>query len=274
MVKIATLGPEGTFSDIATQKYLEDISAQWDVRYFSSLDRAFHAIGSECEYGVLPIENLSEGFVQPVLDLLVDAQLNIIHEILLPIRFSFISHAGTLSKVKKVFVQFMAKGQCSGFLDSLGDVENVATESNIESLKMIHNNSNAGAIVPSHAIKNIPYSVSIDNINDYKNNQTRFIVLENMKKEFPYEPGVTYKTSLIILDDNDYPGLLVSILSGFSSRGINLSSIMSRPTKDSMGKYHFFIDIEGHVKDESVKSALKEIEKMNKIKILGSYRKA
>jgi len=95
-----------------------------------------------------------------------------------------------------------------------------------------------------------------------------------MRKEFPRVSGGAYRTSLIILNDNDYPGLLVSILSAFSSRGINLSSIMSRPTWDSMGKYHFFIDIEGHVNDNSVSDAISEIEKVNKIKILGSYGKA
>ncbi len=274
MNKIATLGPEGTFSDIATKIYLDGIAEKWDIRYFGSIAKTFFAIGSECDSGVLPIENLSEGFVQPVLDLLVDAQSNIIHEILLPIQFSFVSHAEDLTKVERIFVQFVAKGQCSRFLDGLGEFEIVSTESNIESLEMMRNSPHAGAVVPSHVIENIQYPITVDNINDYRNNQTRFVVLAKRTKECPYEPGADYKTSLIVLDDNDYPGLLVNILSSFSSRGINLSSIMSRPTKDLMGRYHFFIDIDGHVKDGSVSDALTEIEKMNRLKILGSYRKA
>ena len=112
----------------------------------------------------------------------------------------------------------------------------------------------------------------VENIADYKNNETRFVLVR--KDAAGYDESKTYKTSLLIFEGADKPGVLSGILSGFSSRGINLMSIMSRPTKEMLGRYHFFIDIEGHYSEGRIKEALTEIGKENTVKLLGSYPKA
>jgi prephenate dehydratase len=278
MKTIATLGPEGTFSDLAAKSYIHDFGGILGIeafKYFKSIKSTFKAIGLACDYGVLPIENLSEGYVEVVLDLLVGGDLKIVHELLLPIQFSFVSYSKTLKEIKTIFVQYVAEGQCGNFIDNFQDISLVRTESNMASLDFLTNdNSSSGAIVPCHAIVDLSFPLIIPSVNDYENNTTRFIVLARQGTVELLNWEHDSKTSFIVIDDNDYPGLLVNILSSFSNRGLNLTSIMSRPAKTSFGKYHFFIDIEGHEHDPKVKEAFDEINNLNKVKILGSYPRA
>ncbi len=275
MKTIATLGPQGTFSDTAARKYIDTQAGRFEVEYFSSIKSTLKSIGETCDYGVIPVENFSEGFVSLVIDHLVDTDLAIIGEIMLPIQFSFVSPAENIGEMNRLFVQFAAKGQCSEFLDSVGDVEIVTTESNIESLERVLAGEGVnGAVVPAASFPPGEFRLVIDNINDYKNNQTRFLVLSAGDSMPANDDHTDYKTSLIVFGDRDHPGLLESILSPFTKRGINLTSIVSRPTRRLFGMYHFFIDFEGHARDENVTAALGEISGENKIKVLGSYPKA
>jgi prephenate dehydratase len=278
MKTIATLGPEGTFSGLATKSYLNDFGEVLSIKgikYFKSIKSTFRAVGTECDIGVIPIENLSEGYVEIVLDLLVGGDLEIVHELLLPIQFSFVLYAKNLKEVSNIFVQYVAERQCGNFIDRLGDISIVRTESNMASLDLLEReNMSSGAIVPYHALADLSLPLIVPNVNDYENNTTRFVVLARQGIAQSLNQQCDCKTSFIVIDDNDYPGLLVSILSSFSKRGVNLTSIMSRPAKTSIGKYHFFIDIDGHKNDRKVKEAFDEISSLNKVKILGSYPKA
>ena len=137
MNKLATLGPKGTYSESAALKYLQLTNETYDIEYFASIKKVLHSVGNKCDIAVLPIENFSEGFVSLVLDYIIESNLSIISEIILPIQFSLVTNAKEASNIKRVFVQFVAKGQCSEYLDSLDNVEIVATESNIESLNMV-----------------------------------------------------------------------------------------------------------------------------------------
>jgi prephenate dehydratase len=278
MKTIATLGPEGTFSDLAAKSYIHafgEVLGIAGIKYFKSMKTTFKAVGMECDFGVLPIENLSEGYVEVVLDLLVGADLEIVHELLLPIQFSFVSYSKTLKEIRRIFVQYVAEGQCGNFMDSLGDVTIVRTESNMASLSLLKDDDiPSGAIAPFHAIAALSFPLIVPNVNDYESNTTRFIVLAGQGISQSLNQHRDHKTSFIVLDDNDYPGLLVSILSSFSNRGINLTSIMSRPAKTAIGNYHFFIDIEGHKDDQTVKEAFEEISRLNKVQVLGSYPRA
>lgn len=274
MKKIATLGPPGTFSDAATSKYAETQDNPFEVVYFPSIRSALKSIGRTCELGVLPVENFSEGFIPLVLDPLVNADLLIVGEIMLPIQFSFVSSTSEPSEIKQLFVQFVARGQCSEFIESLSEVKIVITESNIESLDRVRcAPGNAAAIVPSNSFFSNDFPAVIENINDHKNNQTRFLVLSSSKEFAEGSRGGGYKTSIIVLDDNDHPGLLCEILNSFSKRKINLTSIISRPARTAFGKYHFFIDFDGGIQNPLVSEALKEIRLVNKVKLLGSYPK-
>ena len=271
MVNIATLGPAGTFSELATKKFIKQKDEIYDIHFFPSIKSVLYEIGHSCEMGVIPIENFSEGFIALVLDELVELDLCIINEIMLPIEFSFVSLTENMIDIKELFVQYVAKGQCLDFIHSLGKVNIQLTESNIDSLqKCIKASSKAGAIVPSNSFDQSEFSLIYSKVNDYENNQTRFLALSK-NYTLPLDNDAN-KTSIIVLDDDDHPGLLGEVLLSFSSRQINLTNISSRPTRKVFGKYHFFIEFEGSSNESNVAAALDEICKINKVKILGSYK--
>jgi prephenate dehydratase len=275
MNTIATLGPQGTFSDLATGRFLEQAPGRYEVRHYDSIKLALNAIGTECEVGVVPIENLSEGFIPVVLDTLAKRELFVLQEIILAVRFSFVSNAGDISAIKKVFAQFVAKGQCSEFLSTLGGHQGVTTQSNIESLELLKSASaSAGAIVPSHAVSRDQFSIVIENVHDFEHNQTRFVAISSMPPAFDGEPRGRFKTSVVVFGENDYPGLLGNVLSSFSRRAINITSLVSRPNGAQFGQYNFFIDAEGHQAFPELSAAIQEIATHCPIKVLGSYRVA
>lgn len=274
MPKIATLGPKETFSDLATQQFLQSQDSVYEIKYFNSLSETFAAIGTECEMGVLPIENLSEGYVQVVLDHLLETNLVVISEILLPIRFSFVAACANLSELTDLYVQFVAHGQCSEFIDKLENIKVHNTQSNIESLLLAQKHGHgAGAIIPQHALKMAKNQTLIrENVTNYENNQTRFLVLTNKPQRRLAEQQ--YKTSLVVKNEKDSPGVLGNIVAAFAQQKVNLTSIMSRPTKSEFGKYHFFIDIDGHQEDPNVYQALQQIMTQHPVTVIGSYIKA
>lgn len=272
MIKLATLGPKGTYSESAALKYIHSRDEYYKIVYFSSIKKALASIGESCDIAVLPIENFSEGFVSLVLDHIIDSDLSIVSEIILPIQFSFVSNIIDASKIDRLFVQFVAKGQCSEYIETLSNLDIISTESNIESLNMVISESaNSAAIVPSDSFNSAEFNTVLENVNDYKNNQTRFLVLSKDLRPIDINTSSNWKTSLVIIDDNDRPGLLAEILTSFALRGINLTSIISRPTKITFGRYNFLIDINGHFEDVSISDAINEISHIAKVKIMGSY---
>lgn len=272
MIKIAVLGPTGTFTEKAANKYMESQSLEGDLKYYSTLRKTFDAIGEDCDFGVIPIENTLDGFVQIILDFLTHSNLNIIHEIVLPIRFAFVANCDDISTVKRVYTQFKTQNQCYEFLDKLEEVGIVTTSSNSESYELVCAGvENEGAIIPMHMLEDgNSFSLVVENVADSLENETRFIVLSKAPNmEAINKP---WKTLLVIHDDSDRPGLLVDILNIFSQEGINLKSIFSRPTKKGLGNYNFFIDVEGcYQKDEHVKRAVETVTQKYDIHILGSY---
>ncbi|MBN1766591.1 MAG: DUF362 domain-containing protein, partial [Sedimentisphaerales bacterium] len=270
---IAALGPESTFSALAARIYAEEIGGSHTAKLYPTIGKVFAAVGPDCEYGLFPIETMTEGYVSIVLDLLVHSRFNIVHEMLLPVQFSLVANCLEIEEIKKIYAQFVTQGQCEIFLDSLSNTDVVTTQSNGISLEQVRKGiRNEAALVPFFSVKEGDFPLIIENINDYSNNQTRFIVIH--KEPAVYLPSRTYKTSLLIFESVDKPGVLSSILTAFSSRQINMVSIMSRPTKEMLGRYHFFIDIEGHIQEDHIRAALQEIEKENSVKMLGSYPKA
>lgn len=275
MKSIATLGPRGTYAEIATRKYLGDVSCTDEVKYYASIKLALNAIGTECDIAILPIENFSEGFIPVVLDALVKRDLYIVHEIRLPVQFSFVSNSPKMGSIGKVFAQFVAKGQCAEFLDTLGDVDEAITRSNIESLELLKLEPGAaGAIVPAHAVTNWDFPIVIHNVNDFPDNETRFVAVSATRANHDAGPAEEYKTSLIVFGDKDYPGLLGDILSSFSSRAINVTSLVSRPSGAKFGQYDFFIDVIGNQASPRLKEAIDEVASKCRVRSLGSYKSA
>lgn len=278
MLNIATLGPKDTFSDLATKQYIQAIQDKHvqtaQIQYYATLTQTFEAVGKECQLGVLPIENLSEGYVQVVLDQLLNTKLSVISELLLPIQFSFVGFCDQLSELTDLYVQFVAHGQCSEFINGLEGVKIHNTQSNIESLVLAQQQGKcAGAIIPQHALSQASDASLIDNdVTNYANNQTRFLVLS----ETPQAriEGKEYKTTLVVNNKQDCPGVLGNIVSAFALQKVNLTSIMSRPTRSQIGNYHFFIDIDGHQEDLHIATALSQIQSSYAVTVIGSYIKA
>lgn len=273
MKKIATLGPVGTFTELAAKKFIDAVDEELEIALYPNFLKTFNALGKDCQYAVIPIENTLDGYVERSLDLLLNTEHKIYRELFLPIKFSFVSNEKDISKLNKIYVQFKTQGQCLKFLDNYDNDKIVTTETNGVSFDEI-NQGRAGeaAIIPQHMFNDkTKYKHYIENVTDYKGNETRFIILSENNNEI-YDNCKNYKTSLIILDVADEPGALAGILNKLSINKINLHSIMSRPTKKILGKYHFFIDIEGHYPENKVvKKVIDEIIEKNNIKIVGAY---
>lgn len=279
MLTIATLGPQDTFSDIATKQYLQTLKTHSltetpSIQYYATLTQTFEAIGKECQLGVLPIENLSEGYVQVVLDQLLETNLSVIAELLLPIQFSFVAFCDQVSELTDLYVQFVAHGQCSEFIHRLEGVQVHNTQSNIESLVLAQQSQKkAGAIIPQHALLQAQDATIVDNqVTNYANNQTRFLVIA--ETALARVEGKDYKTSLVVNNKQDCPGVLGNIINVFALQKINLTSIMSRPTRSQIGNYHFFIDVDGHQYDTHLAAALAQIKRQYQVTVIGSYIKA
>lgn len=270
MSKIATLGPAGTFSEIAVNRYSKSINENVEIMFYPTITKVFNAIDNECEIGVIPIENTLDGYVQLTLDLISQTNLNIIYETIVPIQFAFVSNSNIL-ETEKIYAQFKTQGQCYKFLEQFSYLKTITTESNGESLYEVKKGVlGEGAIIPKHVLKSETFNFVMENITDSYENETRFILLS--KKSITYEVNKRYKTSIVIMDAMDKPGMLSNILNVFSERDINLTSIISRTTKKKLGKYYFFIDIDGHyIKDKNIKIAIDKIKENNLVKVLGSY---
>lgn len=269
---LATLGPEGTYSERASRKYLAQ-TGQDDtiIEYHETILRVFEAVGKTAEKAVVPIENLSVGFVPQTLEGFLAFPCTIIEEVLLSIQFSCLSQL-PLTEVTHLFVQKVAQEQCSEFIKNLPkSVHIIPTESNIESYQLSACAPATAAIAPIYLFheKAQKYKNSIENVADYSHNQTRFVVIAPLDTQT--DCPLPCKTSIVVSDSSNHSGILRDITVAFSSHNINMTSIASRPTRQTLGKYHFFIDFEGSIQAPEVCAALEEIRQRYPVKILGCF---
>lgn len=273
MKKIAVLGPKGTFSDSASRVYLKNEGIEMERVYFSTIDEAFHSVGRECDYGIIPIENTLDGYVQRTIDLLSEGNVHIEKELTIPVQFSLLANCTSAAGIKRLYAQFKAAGQCRGFTDSLSGVSVVTTESNMESYYRLKSGIEGdAAIVPCHIAEEDDADFKIDNITDSESNFTRFIVIKPGGCDNLLKAGHKFKASVYIMPETDRPGILFEILSVFSVNHINLVSIISRPTKKKMGTYNFYIETKGEYDERTAaRKALEEINGHYRIKVMGLY---
>jgi len=265
--KVAYLGPIGTFTHQAAQSRFGSIKS-YDP--YPSISSVFKAIDSDnATYGVVPIENSSDGVVGETLDLLGEYDLNIVAEIYMPIHQSFATLAPSLGQVKKIYSKDKAFGQCREFLENhgLSYLEDIPVESTAKAAQLAAQDPSAAAICLHIAAKMYHLPIMYENIEDKHDNKTRFIVISkslNLK-------GKNDKTSILAKLSNDQ-GSLVRFLQEFDHAEINLSKIESRPAKTSKAfSYWFYIDFDGHIEDAHIKELL---ARHDDIKFLGSYTKA
>lgn len=267
---IGFLGPRGSFSEEASLKMFGSQGAL-SVAY-TSIGDIFRGVESgDIEYGVIPLENSLEGSVGETLDMLAQSSVKICGETELRISLNLIAKPGTrLEDVRIVLSHPMALAQCRNFIYSkLRNVRIETRSSTSEAVKEAVEQNNVAAIGSELAASIYGGEVIVREIEDYKENYTRFIAIGYK----PLDIGVGVKTS-IILTLKHMPGSLYRALEPFAVRGINLTKIESRPIKGRPWEYMFFVDFVGSIEDTKVREALEELtNRVTSIKILGSYRK-
>lgn len=211
-----------------------------------------------------------DGYVQETLDMLQKYDLFVINDISVPVHFCFVSKNSNINNVKKIYVQFKAKGQCLDFINKYG-FEIIETDSNVTSYDRLKNSGDTyGAIIPLHLDTSI-FKTVVNNVEDSKNNNTRFLVLSTKPD---YKPELFSKCSLILEALMDEPGILIEALVKFYALKINLNAIMSRPTKEGLGKYYFYTEFLVNTNIDEIQGLISRINEEGKFKIkcLGFYK--
>lgn len=265
-MKVAFLGPPATFTHAAALQQF-GLSAQLSPQ--KSIPAVFDDVArGRAPYGVVPVENSTEGVVSHTLDMFMESELKINAEILLEISHDLLSRSGRLADVKKIVSHPQALAQCRHWLEeNLPDVPLVDVASTALAAQMVSEDESTAAIASEMAASLYGLRTVRKKIEDNPNNFTRFLVIG---KNTP-EPSGKDKTS-IMFSVKDEPGILYRMLEPFSQRGINLSKIESRPMKKKAWEYIFFLDMEGHVDDADVKAAVQELRGYCQfLKVLGSY---
>lgn len=267
-MKVAFLGPKATFSHLATMQHF-GLSAE--LVPMKSIPAVFEEVEKgKALYGVVPVENSTEGVVSHTLDMFVDSALYINAEILLEVHHDLLSRTGRVEDVKKVYSHQQPLGQCRKWLEEnlpgvpLVDVASTATAAQIAS-----DDYSAAAIASELAASMYDLKIVRSRIEDQMNNFTRFLVIS---KQMASNSGFD-KTS-ILFSVKDEPGILCRMLEPFAKRGINLTKIESRPYKQKAWEYIFFLDLLGHIEEPTVSDAVRELKDCCQfLKILGSYPK-
>jgi len=279
MKTIGFLGPEGTFSEEALRLYLKGTSTPAKPQAITPLYNLFTALDqNQCDEIIVPIENSIGGAVSQSLDFM--AQFDNIYmtaEIVLPIHLHLMSHQDCkLDQITDIFSHPQPLAQCARFMAShcpnaqLHDAASTVAAINNAKLAAKQDDCVSAVIGHNHLADRFNMSTLAKNIQDYPNNVTRFGLLSCQDTQ----PTGQDKTSIVFSSRHDKPGSLHDILGIFSQHNINLTKIVSEPTKSKLGEYLFFIDFEGHEKDPDIKDVLKSIqEKSLFYKLLGSYPK-
>ena len=268
-MKIAYLGPQGTFSEQAALDYAHDAEL---VAYRSITASAMSVLHGEADEAVCPIENSYQGAVTDTLDVLLHEEgLHIRQELTLDIVHDLMVKPGVvLATVKRVYSHPQALGQCRRYLEQhLPNAELAASLSTAEAVEQaMASDMPSAAIAPSRAAEFYGAQILAPGIQDDDNNVTRFVVIG--KSDHPRTGNDL--TSVAMAFSQDKPGQLFGVLKEFAERNINLTKIESRPTRLGLGKYFFLIDIDGHRDEPVLAEVLANIgKKTSLLKVFGSY---
>jgi len=266
-IRISYLGPEGTFSEQAVRKHFGQAV---EGRPQASVDDAFRAAESgECQFTVVPAENSTEGVVGRTLDLLVGTSLRICGEIELRVQQNLLSNS-EMKAIRRIYSHSQSLAQCNGWLGkNLPGVERIPVASNAEAAQRAAKEPQAAAIAGELAGERYGLHTLARAIEDSPDNTTRFLVLGRIEAG----PSGRDRTSLVMSADNK-PGAVHALLTPLADNGVSMTRIESRPSRarTALWEYMFFIDIEGHQKDDKVARALGALGgRAPFLKILGSY---
>jgi chorismate mutase/prephenate dehydratase len=268
-LKIAYLGPEGTFTQQAVHLHFGH-----SVHALShpGIDIVFDQVqAGEADFGVVPVENSTQGIVSHTLDMFLLSDLKICGEIELRVHQNLLTHANNLNQIERIYSHEQSLSQCKGWIRAhLPGVELIAVSSNGEAARRVRNAPEAAAIAGRSAAEVYGLPILFAGIEDRPDNTTRFLVIGRRI----FSPSGHDKTSLL-LSGHEGPGLLHSLLEPLHNHGVNMTRIESRPSSLGKWQYVFFVDIEGHAEDAPVAAAIEELNRISKLsKVLGSYPRA
>lgn len=268
-IKVAYLGPPATFTHLAcTHRFgrsVSDFPVHSIKAVFDEVERG------RADFGVVPIENSTEGVVSHTLDLFVESPLKIFGEILLEISHHLLSQNEKMEMIQRIYSHPHAIAQCKNFLEThLAGVPITEVSSTAQAAQIAQSDPTAGAIASELAAKLYNLVVVKKRIEDNIYNCTRFLIISQKSPEKSGED----KTSLMC-SIKDKAGALCEMLSPFAAHKINLTKIESRPSKKKVWEYLFYIDLAGHIEEEGVRLALEALKQQAVFfKVLGSYPKA
>jgi prephenate dehydratase len=271
--RVAFLGPAGTFTEQALHREA-DLAAGTLLPLASMADVLFAVHEGEADLGVVPIENAIEGTVNATIDTLAfDVDLVIQRELVEPVQLNLLLRSGaTLADVKRVLSIPVAAAQCRAWLrEHLPGVEMTAANSTAEAAQTCAAAADptVAAVANLRAAEVYGLDVAATDIEAHPENRTRFVVVA--REGIPAPTGHD-KTSIVVYQRADRPGSLLAILQEFAARSINLTLLLSRPTKTSLGDYCFLLELDGHVADEVVADCLRSLRATQAdVKFLGSY---
>jgi chorismate mutase / prephenate dehydratase len=273
---IAYLGPPGTYTEAAAVKQFGHFAS---TRALASIDEVFREVESEgAHYGVVPVENSTEGMVNHTLDCFMESPVLICAEVELPIH-----HALLVAKnvdpsgkpddvpIREIISHSQSLAQCRGWLDAhFPGVPRTPVNSNAEAARLVLERPGAAAIAGEMAAERYGLRIMASRIEDHPDNKTRFLVIGR------HRVGVSGrdKTSILVSTRNE-PGALYKVLEPFHRHGISLTRIETRPAKSGSWSYVFFIDFDGHQSDPKMETVLAEVRSVAmEVRSLGSYPEA
>jgi chorismate mutase/prephenate dehydratase len=271
-LKVAYLGPEGTFTQSAVLKHFGHSVNALSV---PTIDEVFHEVESgTADFGVAPVENSSEGTVNiHTLDMFLTSPLKVCGEIELRIHQHLMGRMGDIGEIVRVCSHPQSLAQCRGWLaEHLPGVEQVPVASNAEAARRARDEDGTAALAGDAAAQVYGLKILFNTIEDQDDNTTRFVVVG--RKLFP--PSGNDKTSVLLsASGTEGPGVLLHLLNPLARHGVNMTRIESRPSRRRKWDYVFFVDLDGHADEEPLRQALAEVkEKSTLFKVLGAYPKA
>lgn len=265
---IAYLGPEATFTHLAAIRRFGS-SLHYDPQ--KTIADVFNEVSkNRADYGVVPVENSTEGVVTHTLDMFMDSDLKIVSQIVMSIQHCLLSR-GALDQVKHLYAHPQSLAQCRAWVQNhLRDAEVIETASNARSAQLAAKNRHSAAIAGSLAAERYHLGVLAPDIQDNSANATRFLVLGRQ-----CSPPTGQDRTSIMFGIADKVGALHSALAPFRRYQLNMTKIESRPSKRKAWEYFFFVDCDGHIKDRRVARAIAQLEEQcSFVKVLGSYPNA
>jgi len=269
-ITVSYLGPAGTFSEKAALKHFGEGAVTLPC---PSIDEVYRAVESgAADFGIVPVENSTEGAVGRSLDLMPQTPLKICGEVVIRIHHHLMSKTATdLKSITRVFSHGQSLAQCHEWLNShLPNAERVAVSSNAEAARRAGEEADSAAVAGEMAAEHYGLTILASNIEDEPNNTTRFLIVG----DYEPQPSGKDKTSLVLSAKNK-AGAVYEMLTPFARSGVSMTKFESRPSRVAIWEYLFFVDIEGHRSDANIAEALEQLKSIaGYVKVLGSYPQA